>query len=153
MVPHPASRGSPPRLPVPEEVAGPVFVKEFDAYLPEIGTAITAPTAARRSSRRASKTARFTELEPIVSNLSDTNPRNFSAVPVKPEVRTTVTATYALPTQFDESALTTSQPPVMPSQQKKARLSKNPTAKLAKNDVVKKNRWSFRSSKATPVAV
>ncbi|OIW32425.1 hypothetical protein CONLIGDRAFT_269442 [Coniochaeta ligniaria NRRL 30616] len=154
MVPYPTSRGSPPRLPVPEEVAGPVPAKEFDTYLPEVGTAVTAPPpAARRESRRASKTARFTELEPVISNVSDAYARDVSAVPLKPEVRTTITATYALPTQFDESALTASQPPVMPSQQKKAKLSKTPTAKLAKNDVVKKNRWSFRSSKATPVAV
>ncbi|KAH8912795.1 hypothetical protein BR93DRAFT_984064 [Coniochaeta sp. PMI_546] len=153
MVPYATSRGSPPRLPVPEEVAGPMPAEEFDTYLPEVETAVAAPPAARRNSRRASKTARFTELEPIVSNLSDTHTRSIAAVPVKSEVRTTVTATYALPTQFDESALTTSQPPVMPAQQKKTKLSKNPTAKLAKNDVVKKNRWSFRSSKATSVAV
>lgn len=153
MVPYPTSRGSPPRLPVPEEVAGPVPAKEFDAYLPEVATAATAPPAARRNSRRTSKTARFTELEPIASNMSDANPTIVADVPLKPEVRTTITATYALPTQFDESALAASQPPVMPAQQKKSKLSKNPSAKLAKNDAAKKNRWSFRSSKATPVAV
>jgi hypothetical protein len=152
MVPYPTSRGSPPRLPVPEEIAGPVPAKEFDAYLPEVGTAVTAQPQPRRNSRTASKTARFTELEPIVSNISEATPTHVSPMPVKPVVRTTVTPTYALPTEFDESSLTPQQPIVAPPH-KKGKLSKNPAARLAKNEVAKKNRWSFRSSKATPVAV
>ncbi|KAJ9143961.1 hypothetical protein NKR19_g6623 [Coniochaeta hoffmannii] len=154
MVPHATSRGSPPRLPVPEEIAGPIPAKEFDAYLPEIGVAVAAqPEARRRDSQRASKTARFAELEPIVSNVGGAAPAPRDVSPVKSATRTTVTPTYALPTEFDESSLTTPQQPTIPAQNRKGKLSKNPTAKLAKNDVVKKNRWSLRSSKATPVAV
>ncbi|KAB5540505.1 hypothetical protein GE09DRAFT_257806 [Coniochaeta sp. 2T2.1] len=164
MVPYPVSRGSPPRLPIPEEVAGPIPAKEFDNYLPEIGMAVTAPAPTpaatrpentRRDSRRSVKTARFTELEPIVSNISEATHRNVSPVSPKHEARATITPTptYALPTQFDESVLSPPQAPVIPTHQKKGKLSKNPSAKLAKAETtVKKNRWSLRSSK-TPVAV
>lgn len=158
MVPYSTSRNSPPRLPVPEEVAGPVPTRDyFESYSPEVGMAVTSPPVAdTRSTRRSSKTARFSELEPIVSNQANTAypaPRTVSQVPMKSEVRTTITATtYALPTNFDEASFGAPQQPILPSPQKKSRLSKAPSAKLAKNDIVKKNRWSFRSSK-TPVAV
>jgi hypothetical protein len=143
---------------VPEEIAGPVPTQDSYTYLPEIGTAVTYQSEPhRRDSRRTSKTARFAESESIVSHIPDavSAPRTISPVPMKPVVRTTVTPTYALPTEFDESSLATPQQQAMLSaQQKKGKLTKTPAAKLAKNDVVvKKNRWSLRSSKATPVAV
>lgn len=152
-------RGSPPREPIPEEVAGPISAKEVDTYLPEIGTAYNYATSTpvmTQNKRRLSKTTRFSELETISSHVSEHIPRSALPAPVKPEVRTTITATYALPTMFDEAALAQTQAPVLPVQQTKGkgRLSKNPTAKLAKKEVsVKKNRWSLRSSKPAEVAV
>lgn len=154
MASYPTLRGSPPRLPVPEEIAGPVPVVEFDTNLPEIGTAVTAQHEPRRNPRAASKSARFTEPEPTVSAISGSIPGSVTQMmPVKTVVRTTVTPTYALPTEFDESSLATPQHPMMLTQQRKAKLTKNPASKLAKNDVAKKNRWSLRSSKTTPIAV
>jgi hypothetical protein len=148
-------------LPVPEEIAGPIPAKELDADMSGYSgyeMPVTAQPVTYKNPRRVSKTARFTELEPIASNISDSAPRDVAPVPVKPEARTTIT-TYALPTMFDEASLPAPQQPFMPptttatASPQKRKLSKNPTAKLAKNEVVKKNRWSLRSSKSTPVAV
>ena len=153
MMPYPNTRGSPPRLPVPEEIAGPVPAHDFGDYFAGVGMAVSSPPVARQSSRRVPKTARFTELEPTHHSYSDATPRTVLPVqPLKPEAATAISTAYALPTMFDESSLGAHQQPILPSPQKKSRLSKTPGAKLAKTDSVKKNRWSFRSSK-TPVAV
>jgi hypothetical protein len=157
MVPHTnmAARGSPPRLPVAEEIAGPIPINDAESYfsyLPEVGMAVTTPSAGNNK-RKMSKTARFTELEPISSHVSESTFRNQPApipapAPFKPEVHTTVMATHALPTMFDEASLP--QQPIMPSPQKRGKLSKNPSSEPKP---VKRNRWSLRGSKPTAVAV
>lgn len=151
--PNPTSRGSPPRLPLPEDIAGPLPATEFDINLPEIGTATTAQPEPRSDSRTVSKSARFTELGRTVPSISEANRGTVSPVSTKPMVRTTVTTTYALPTEFDESSLATPQQLTIPAQLRKAKLTKNYSSKLAKNDTPKKNRWSLRSSKVMPIAV
>ncbi|KAK4236914.1 hypothetical protein C8A03DRAFT_35150 [Achaetomium macrosporum] len=104
----------------------------------------------KNKKKRISKVARFTELEPIKSNTTTT-----TTVTVEPteqeetKKRPTSTST-ALPTSFDETALPAANEIVLPSVSKAGKLSKTPAA--AGGKLVKKNRWSLRSSKSTAVA-
>lgn len=158
----PTTRGSPPRLPVPEEVASPILTNEADSYfsyLPEVGMAVTTPSAGNNK-RKASttKTARFTESRPIASQLSDSTPRSIPspviplpvAAPFKSEVQTTITAIKTLPTMFDEASL--SHQAVLSSPQKRGKLSKNPSTNSEPKSG-KRNRWSLMGRKQTAVAV
>lgn len=110
-----------------------------------------------QKARRASKMARFAELEPIKSNTTVT----IEPVPTSPERtvvrekdekrRPTSTAT-ALPTSFDEAALPAPKEIILPTAASKpGKLTKSSAA--AGGKLVKKNRWSLRSSKSTAVAV
>jgi hypothetical protein len=120
-----------------------------------------APAAASDSptkkGRRTSKMTRFTDLEPIQSNTTVTteaSPKP-SAEPkkVKEDKGRPVVNVAALPTSFDEAAFAAPKEVVVPTAapvSKPGKLSKSaaPAGKL-----VKKNRWSLRSSKSTAVAV
>jgi hypothetical protein len=154
---HTSSRGSPPRLPIPEEVAGAVLSNEDDSYfsyLPEVGVAVSTPSAGPVK-RKGSKSARFAEPESVSSDVVDYTPRIQpdtvyapSAAPFKPEGgQHTVTTIHALPTMFDEASLP--QQPVMPSPQKRGKLSKTHTSEPKP---AKRSRWSLRTSRSTAVA-
>jgi hypothetical protein len=115
---------------------------------PEAPSSDSSPTT--KKTRRTSKMTRFTELEPIHSNTIMTTEE-------KEMKRATATVT-ALPTDFDESALpqpkeivlpTSPAAPLPPSPSKSGKLTKG----AAGGKLVKKNRWSLRSSKSTAVAV
>jgi hypothetical protein len=95
---------------------------------------------------------RFTELEPIHSNTIMTT---ISKEEEKEKKRATSTVT-ALPTDFDESALPQPKEIVLPATPAAPPPSASKSGKLTKSvaggKLVKKNRWSVRSSK-TAVAV
>lgn len=153
---HTPTRGSPPRLPIPEEVAGPISSSEdesYFSYLPEVGMAVSTPSAGTVK-RKGSKSARFTEPGPLASSVMASTPRiqpdpvySPSAAPFKPAVPNTVTTIHALPTMFDEASLP--QQPVMPSPQKRGKLNKNHTSE---SKPAKRSRWSLRTSRPTAVA-
>ncbi|KAK3943816.1 hypothetical protein QBC46DRAFT_253357 [Diplogelasinospora grovesii] len=124
-----------------------------------VGTAITTPqtsTAAyyQSEARRVSKMARFQELETINSHVSMSVETQTATTPTashpaqetweKTRPASTVTA---LPTTFDESYLQTQEPMLPPPRSGKLSKSAAGGAKL-----VKKNRWSLRSSKTAAVA-
>lgn len=111
-----------------------------------------------KKARRTSKMTRFTELQTIKSNtivtIEPTSPPSpKESTKEKAEKRRPTTKTTALPTEFDESAF--SQPkeiaPPAPAPTKSGKLSKSAAPRGEK--LVKKNRWSLRSSKSTAVAV
>ena len=114
------------------------------------------PASPTKNTRRSSKLARFTELEPIQSNtivtISATTPPWATASDNK---RRPTSTTTALPTSFDESALPAPKEFVLPTvaapAPKTGKLSKSSPAPAGVK--VKKNRWSLRSSKSTAVAV
>ena len=120
------------------------------------------PASPTKNTRRSSKLARFTELEPIHSNtivtISATTPPWASATDTKRRPTATVTS---LPTNFDESALPAPKDFVLPVAPAAAAAPAPKTGKLSKSSPpapatgvkVKKNRWSLRSSKSTAVAV
>jgi hypothetical protein len=151
-----STRGSPPRLPIPEEVAGPIPStkdESYFSYLPEVGVAVSTPSA-ETVKRKGSKSARFTEPGPMPSSVVDSTPRIQpdpvyapSAAPFKPAVHNTVTTIHALPTMFDEASLP--QQPIMPSPQKRGKLNKTHTPEPKP---AKRNRWSLRTSRSTAVA-
>lgn len=151
-----STRGSPPSLPIPEEIAGPVLSTEDDSYfsyLPEVGVAVSTPSAGPLK-RKGSKSTRFAEPEPMISSVVDSTPRiqphtvyAAPATPFKPEVHNTVTTIHALPTMFDEASLP--QQPVMPSPQMRGKLSKTHTSEPKP---AKRSRWSLRTSRSTAVA-
>lgn len=119
--------------------------------------AVAASDSPTKKGRRTSKMTRFTELEPIQSNTTVTaepNPKP-SAEPkkVREDKGRPVVNVAALPTSFDEAAFVAPKEIVVPTaapSSKPGKLSKSaaPAGKL-----VKKNRWSLRSSKTTAVAV
>lgn len=121
---------------------------------------LAAPAAVSESptkkGRRTSKMTRFTELEPIQSNTTVTTEPSLkpSAEPkkVREEKGRPVVNVAALPTSFDEAAFAAPKEVVATAapSSKPGKLSKSaaPAGKL-----VKKNRWSLRSSKSTAVAV
>ncbi|EAQ88137.1 hypothetical protein CHGG_04756 [Chaetomium globosum CBS 148.51] len=120
-----------------------------------------APTAASDSptkkGRRTSKMTRFTELEPIQSNTTvatEPSPKP-TAEPkkVREEKDRPVVNVAALPTSFDEAAFAAPKEIAVPAtapSSKPGKLSKSPAPS---GKLVKKNRWSLRSSKSTAVAV
>jgi hypothetical protein len=130
----------------------------------EVAPTTTAPAAIAvsdsptKKGRRAGKMTRFTELETIKSNSIVTIE---AAIPTpspredKPKGRPT-TKTTALPTEFDESVLSPPKeiavPTPTPASSKPGKLSKSAGPPRAEK-LVKKNRWSLRSSKSTAVAV
>ncbi|KAK3307107.1 uncharacterized protein B0T15DRAFT_164983 [Chaetomium strumarium] len=99
---------------------------------------------AKHKKKRVSKVARFSELEPIKSNTT-----TVTVEPAELEKRP-ISTTTALPTSFDETALSGRNEIVLPPVSKPGKLSKAPAA--ASGKLVKKNRWSLRSSKSTAVA-
>ncbi|KAK4126257.1 hypothetical protein N657DRAFT_300150 [Parathielavia appendiculata] len=114
--------------------------------------AVKTPSSAdspTKKGRRTSKMTRFTELEPIRSHTTGAD---------EEKKRATSTVTV-LPTDFDESALpapkefvlSASAPPP-PTSSKPGKLSKSAAA-ASGGKLVKKNRWSLRSSKSAAVAV
>lgn len=98
----------------------------------------------KNKKKRVSKVARFSELEPIKSNTT-----TVTVEPAEQEKRP-ISTTTALPTSFDETALSGRNEIVLPPVSKPGKLSKTPAA--ASGKLVKKNRWSLRSSKSTAVA-
>jgi hypothetical protein len=121
---------------------------------PKRNYATVAPDSPTKKGRRSSKMARFSELETIKSKtVVAITPNPPSPESVK-EKRRPTTMTTALPIDFDESALSMTKEivlpaaPVQPSKPGKLSKSAAPGPKL-----VKKNRWSLRSSKNTAVAV
>lgn len=111
-------------------------------------TPIVAPDSPTKKGRRTSKMTRFTELETIKSNSTVT----IESIPPIEEKRRPISTVTALPTSFDESALPAPKEIVLPDSppaSKPGKLSKSPAAG---GKLVKKNRWSLRSSK-TAVAV
>jgi hypothetical protein len=110
-----------------------------------------------KKGRRSSKMTRFTDLEPIQSNTTVTMEPSLPS-PVEPtkereEKERPVVNVDALPTSFDEAAFASPKESALPAAappSKPGKLSKTapPAGKL-----VKKNRWSLRSSKSTAVAV
>ncbi|KAG7287954.1 hypothetical protein NEMBOFW57_007473 [Staphylotrichum longicolle] len=111
-------------------------------------TPIVAPDSPTKKGRRTSKMTRFTELETIKSNSTVT----IESIPPIEEKRRPISTVTALPTSFDESALPAPKEialPDSPPASKPGKLSKSPAAG---GKLVKKNRWSLRSSK-TAVAV
>ena len=153
---------------------------------PPIGTAVST-TATRSAMKRTSssssssgsspKTTHFAdELEPIQSNVvskTNTNTNKNTDSPYKKydsqKERSSFMATTALPTSFDEAALSVPQQqvvavaaalPVQQQKQQQGKLGKRPksSSKDAEEKVVnkapKKSRWSFMSSsRRTAVAV
>jgi hypothetical protein len=102
----------------------------------------TSPT--KNKKKRVSKVARFSELEPIKSNTTTVT------VGLAEQEKRPISTTTALPTSFDETALSGRTEIVLPAVSKPGKLSKTPAA--ASGKLVKKNRWSLRSSKSTAVA-
>jgi len=121
-----------------------------------------------KKARRISKMTRFTELEPIKSNTTTVTvevepsppspePQQKEQKKEKKEKRRPTANVTALPTSFDESALPPPKQLVLPTSPapapaKPGKLSKTAAA-AANGKLVKKNRWSLRSSKSTAVAV
>ncbi|KAM7206887.1 hypothetical protein V8F20_002593 [Naviculisporaceae sp. PSN 640] len=138
---------APVPVPIPSSVVderGEQRDSEAEVY-GAIGIATTEMTT--QNSRRTSKYTRFSELETISSDVS-ADVKNLGSTLGKVPTITTVTA---LPTTFDESSLPSHQPELPPPRtggKLSKTLSKAPSVKPAK-----KNRWSFRSSKSTAVAV
>jgi hypothetical protein len=111
-------------------------------------TPIVVPDSPPKKGRRTSKMTRFTELETIKSNSTVT----IASITPKEEKRRPTSTATALPTSFDESALPAPKEivlPISPPASKPGKLSKSAAAS---GKLVKKNRWSLRSSK-TAVAV
>lgn len=147
--PSRASKASSPvRMPLPEEVAGPIASVDLETS-PPVGVAVTTPTLIHKN-KRISKATRFTELETIPSHIPAPKIDIPVEEPVKETVRPTVTqpAPVPLPTEFDESSLPTSRPDP-PTTRKPAKLTKS----AGGSKLVKKNRWSMKSGKSTAVAV
>ncbi|KAK4152514.1 hypothetical protein C8A00DRAFT_34815 [Chaetomidium leptoderma] len=161
-----------------QAVATPTVVKLGDVQAPhqaeivtgessgdeEVAPVRTPPGAVSDSpttkGRRISKMTRFTELETIKSNTVVTiearppSPKE-SITPTKAEKRRPTSTATALPTSFDESAFPAPKELDLPTS---APASKSKPGKLSKSagaggKLVKKNRWSLRSSKSTAVAV
>jgi hypothetical protein len=131
----------------------------------EVAPTTTAPAAIAvsdsptKKGRRAGKMTRFTELETIKSNtivsIEAASPTPSPGEEDKQKGRST-TKTTALPTEFDESVLSQPKeiavPTPAPAPSKPGKLSKSAGPPRAEK-LVKKNRWSLRSSKSTAVAV
>lgn len=155
IVPGPISASPNSKVPAPIAVPVPSPAAEergeyrsFEAEVNgPIGVATTQPTA--QNNRRTSKYTRFSELETINSEVS-ADVQNLGATLRAGEKPPTIATITALPTTFDESSLPSHQPDLPPPKTGKLSktLSKTSTVKTAK-----KNRWSFRASKSTAVAV
>jgi hypothetical protein len=123
--------------------------------------AIAVSDSPTKKGRRAGKMTRFTELETIKSNtivsIEAASPTPSPGEEDKQRGRST-TKTTALPTEFDESVLSQPKeivvptPALAPGPSKSGKLSKSAGPPRAEK-LVKKNRWSLRSSKSTAVAV
>ncbi|SPQ23642.1 b567e559-36e9-4015-850b-c714c2234f7b [Thermothielavioides terrestris] len=128
--------------------------EEVPPATPAAPSVPTAVVGSPKKARRTSKIARFAELEPIKSNttvtLEPTTPLPEQATKEKEQKRRPTSTATALPTSFDESALSTPKEIVLPTS-KPGKLTKGPAAVNGK--LVKKNRWSLRNSKSTAVAV
>ncbi|KAK4217831.1 hypothetical protein QBC37DRAFT_33561 [Rhypophila decipiens] len=139
--------------PVPVPVPSPVAEekKEFQGFESHahgtIGVATTLATA--QNNRRTSKYTRFSELETISSDVS-ADVRNLGSTLGPREKTPTISSVTALPTTFDESSLPSHQPDLPPP--RTGKLSKT-ISKTSSVKPAKKNRWSFRGSKSTAVAV
>lgn len=147
--PSRASKASSPvRMPLPEEVAGPVSSVDLEPP-PPVGVAVTTPTLIHKN-KRISKATRFTELETIPSHIAAPMIDIPVEKPVKETIRPTVTqpGPVPLPTEFDESSLPASRPEP-PTTRKPTKLTKS----AGGSKLVKKNRWSMKSGKSTAVAV
>jgi hypothetical protein len=114
------------------------------AGIPVAPTAVSgSPT---KKGRRTSKMTRFTDLAPIQSNTTITMEK-------EEEKGRAVVNVAALPTSFDEAAFAAPKEIVVPAAappSKPGKLSKSPAPA---GKLVKKTRWSLRSSKSTAVAV
>jgi hypothetical protein len=118
----------------------------------------TAPTKSRpKDGRRVSKMTRFTELETIKSDMTVTleakTPSPKEAAKAKDEKRRPTSIASALPTSFDEASLPQAKEMVLPPVQAPSKPGKLSKVSSANPKLVKKNRWSLRSSKSTAVAV
>ncbi|KAK3687657.1 hypothetical protein B0T22DRAFT_135755 [Podospora appendiculata] len=122
----------------------PKVIMEKESHEPTDAVVETQP--APQKSRRVSKSTRFTELDTISSNISASVETNVP-LPRGPQKGRPLSTVTALPTTFDQSSLPAPQQPILPPP-KSGKLSKSSSPKPAK-----KNRWSFRSSKSTAVAV
>lgn len=126
----------------------------------------TPPTAESPGGKRGwrtPKTARFAELETIRSNVSEAMAEGSDhPAPTEParareekdEKRRPTATTTTLPTSFDEASLPAPKTVALPapgSATKPGKLSKTPTTGTGAK-LVKKNRWSLRSSKSAAVA-
>ncbi|KAK4103729.1 hypothetical protein N658DRAFT_420878 [Parathielavia hyrcaniae] len=101
-----------------------------------------ADSPTKKAGRRSSRMTRFTELEPIPSH-TNTIIGGAGADDEKKKGAATVTV---LPAGYDE-------PRVSHSNNKPGKLSKSGAAAASGGKLVKKTRWSLRSSKSTAVAV
>lgn len=145
---------SPTRMPLPEEVAGPISHIELEPSQ-TAGIAVTTPTLSHKN-KRISKATRFTELETISSNVEPPvmNEPTVAAVkqvavaPVEEMAQPVATLASVLPTEFDESSLPASRNPIPPTTRKPTKLTKNSNG----SKLVKKNRWSTKGGKSAAVA-
>lgn len=126
-----------------------------------VGIAISEPIVVSDSpskkGRRTSKMTRFSELEPIKSNTTVTiepsPPSPQEPTMGKEEKRRPTAKTHALPTEFDESVLSAPKESVLPTSAPPSKPGKLSKSAAGNSKLVKKSRWSLRSSKSTAVAV
>ncbi|KAK4146866.1 uncharacterized protein C8A04DRAFT_25445 [Dichotomopilus funicola] len=154
--------GAVPTVMVAQEVEVPqqaeiVSAEKFSEERAIIPSAVAAPVSspgAAKKSRRISKIARFTELEPIKSNTTvAVEPSPPSPEELEQEKGRSIVDVTALPTSFDDSVLSASKAAskatAPPSSSRSGKLTKSAGANVKP---AKKNRWSLRTSK-TAVAV
>ena len=148
-------KGSEVEAPRQAEVVTPESSSEEEAApTTKTPAAIVMSDSPTKKGRRAGKVTRFTELETIKSNSIVTIEAASPAPPVEEDEqkRRPTTKTTALPTEFDESVLSPPKEAPAPAPSKPGKLSKSAGPPRAEK-LVKKNRWSLRSSKSTAVAV
>ncbi|KAL2134673.1 hypothetical protein VTI74DRAFT_11184 [Chaetomium olivicolor] len=152
--------------PLQAEIVPAESSEEVEDEVEEVGRAKAAPPSVTptviadsptKKGRRISKMTRFTELETIESEsaivIEPVTPILKQTTLEKDEKRRPTSTATVLPTSFDESALPAPRelaiPTSPPSASKSGRLSKTPAAS---GKLVKKNRWSLRSSKSSVAA-
>lgn len=139
-----------------EEEARPVKAPVEAPKAIPVPSAISTESPSKKG-RRTSKMTRFTELETIKSDMTVTiepqTPSPKETIKEKDQKRRPTSSATALPTDFDEASLPQPKeivlPAKAPSPSKPGKLSKTSSRD---SKLVKKNRWSLRSSKSAAVA-